>query len=338
MMNGVVVKEFGSELAGQRVGWVAAHENKGDKNDFVHVNIAVGTVATGGGAYTYVDRPSNTAGDADDICWYRTTGIVAGFSMEASISRSEGIHPHGGIATVRQERDDGAGSLFLSGASRIVRVTEEDKRWALSASLLKDSIRQTMKEADVFTHYPSLYYWLNGMMCHGYLLDRAKIDVCKTSSMLIVDTKMAATTQRQIVAAGKIIEGLDANIAGDVLMRESLKVNSETNPEVFEESRRVLEVREKAISGAAANLLVPSLVHTPVGNGPGSRSFPYMGAYPDNERANFGIELDALRRGNTSIADVELARELKELKERRLWAGHGLATLAEMHSLESGLA
>ncbi|HRV76310.1 MAG TPA: hypothetical protein P5247_02940, partial [Candidatus Saccharimonadales bacterium] len=119
MSRDVIVKEFGPEMAGQRVGWVTTQVDEREDSDYVHVNLAVGTVGEEGATYSYADL--SEIGGGKGYHQLSTIGIVNGFSIEASVSRSEGIHPHDGYAFERQDKGGDTGRLFLGGASRVVR-------------------------------------------------------------------------------------------------------------------------------------------------------------------------------------------------------------------------
>jgi hypothetical protein len=340
MSKDVIVKQFGSEMAGQRVGWVTTQVDEREKSDYVHVNLAVGTVGEEGATYSYVDL--SEAGGGQGYHQRSTTGIVNGFSIEASVSRSKGIYPHAGYAFERQDKGDDTGRLFLCGASRAVRGMEEaDKRWAMTAPELKDAIREAMQEADIFAHYPALYYLTNGLMCHGFLLDRARISTTEVPAMLIADPEMADTTEAQIEVARKVIAELQTNIETDELMLSRLTVNSdipaEEVPDAFTTARDSVNSHEVAMARTAEGLIVASLVYNPVGHGPGGRTYPYMGAHPGDKDRDFAIELAALKAKNIAPADHELGKEPRELRARLSWAQQGCAVLRTLNLAEDGI-
>lgn len=340
MSRDVIVQEFGPEMAGQRVGWVSAKQDDREDSDYVHVNVAVGTVGEEGGVYSYADL--SEVGGGQGYHQRSTTGIVNGFSIEASVSRSEGIHPHGGYAFEIQDKGEDPGRLFLGGASRVVRgMDEAEKQWALTAPELKDAIREAMEEADIFAHYPTLYYLINGLSCHGFFLDRARISTTEVPGMLIADPEMANTTETQIGLARKVITELQTNIETDELMLSRLTVNSdipaEEVPDAFATARDSLNNHEVAMARAAEGLIVASLVYNPVGHGPGSRTYPYMGAHPGDKDRDFAIELEALKAKNIAPANHELGKELKELRARLSWAQQGCAVLRTLNLAEDGV-
>jgi hypothetical protein len=220
-------------------------------------------------------------------------------------------------------------------------MEEADKRWALTALELKDAIREAMQEADIFGHYPALYYLTNGLMCHGFFLEKARMIGADVSELFIADPEMADTTEKQIDSARKICAELQAGIETDELMRSRLTVFSDVPasdiPDIFVESRRWLQTHEEAMAEASKGLIIPGLVYNPAGRGPGSRSYPYMGAHPGDDNRNFGHELEALRHKDVSRADYELSEELKELRARLVWAQQGCAVLRSLNLTEDGV-
>ncbi|USN97292.1 MAG: hypothetical protein H6799_02875 [Candidatus Nomurabacteria bacterium] len=340
MSRDVIVKEFGPEMAGQRVGWVTTQVDEREDSDYVHVNLAVGTVGEEGATYSYADL--SEIGGGKGYHQLSTIGIVNGFSIEASVSRSEGIHPHDGYAFERQDKGGDTGRLFLGGASRVVREMEEaDKQWALTAPELKDAIREAMQEADIFAHYPALYYLTNGLMCHGFFLERARISTTEVPGMLIADPEMANTTEQQIETARKVITELQTNIETDELMLSRLTVNSDIPagevPDAFVTARESINAHEVTMARTAEGLIAASLVYNPVGHGPGSRTYPFMGAHPGDKDRDFAIELKALKAKNIAPANHELGKELKELRARMLWAQQGCAVLRTLNLAEDGV-
>lgn len=313
----VTVREFSHNLAGQRVGWVTAQEDpEPDFSDLVHVTVAIGTVGVEGAKCTYVEMESGRGHHRDS-----SPGISNAFSVGAIVSRQGGIHPSN-FSSGRQPRGERAGGLMVTGASlRPESTAEENKRWADGPSELAEALHSAMDSSGVALHYPSLYYLMNGAMCHnGILKVCAQPPEYNPGPLLIADPEMAEETQKQAKLAEQLTEELRAGIAEDKSMMGRLTIFLDKPaceiPEVFVASRRKMEECEANLAKLAEQLIVSGHVYLPAGFRPSGRSYPYMGAHPGDDERNFGQELVALKNKDVGPADYQLGAEVKELKAR----------------------
>ncbi len=266
-------------------------------------------------------------------------GILNAFSIGAIVSRQGGIHPSN-FSFGRQPRGERAGGLMVTGASlRPESTAEENKHWADGPSELAGAIHSAMDSSGVALHYPSLYYLMNGAMCHnGILKVCAQPPEYNPGPLLIADPKMAEETQKQAKLAEQLTEELKAGIVEDESMMGRLTIFSDKPaceiPEVFVASRRKMEECEGKLASIAEQLMVAGHVYLPAGFRPSGRSYPYMGAHPGDDERNFGQELRALNHSNIKPAKQELDLELREFNARFKWAQQGVQSLRALRIAE----
>ncbi len=325
-MQTVVTKEYPADLAGERVGWTSVEEIN-DNPDLVGVNVVVATVGTQGAKHGYHQHE----GESERLYSSRSDeGFVAVAGLFVMISREKGIDPHGSTYFRAEERrGEGAGSILLNGGSGYHDFVPEDdaKSWADSATELLGLLKDGLARKDVADHYPTVYYYLNGMQGHDGYRSRNSLRDSNPQELFLADSTMAKTTKKQVAAVNGVVTSLEGVKTEDERMKQRLTVFSDIPAgdvsDAFVKSRQTVAAYEQAVLAALPNMYASPLVYLPIGFRPSGRSWPYMDAVARTEQEAFGIELSALQSGQTGRVNHELDRETKELEHRLEFARQG---------------
>ncbi len=340
----VIVKEFGPEMAGTRVGWSAIYD-EGMLDGWSSVNIAAGTVGPEGASVSYELRER----DGEPLI-LRSTDSTKGFialnGMSLGIDRNEpaSAQEHNAFRSLRAKDTSNHihPDVIMTQAGedhhRLERVQAKAK-WTDSMPELIQDVKRAMKDEDLEEYYPLAYYTANVAFVHGLRLELP--ETVAPRDVLVPDPDMQTETLDQIQVAKALESGLVRQILENKKMKGELNpfnaLNPADIPHKFEASRRVMHELEESVVVADDQLHTRVGLYLPTGFNSGGREWPYMNAAEKDENHAFGLELDALNEGNVDPANRELRRELTELEKRDEYAQHGYASLRLLHTVEGSL-
>lgn len=333
---------FGSNKAGERVGWVAVSEidrTMEDETTPVAVHIVTATVGPEGawlGQSTYENRDGSKSEPFD-----AQSGFLAVSAISTVLASKEGSFK-GDESNLRYLRPSvsscGPKTLgLLSQGDCLGMYGEKDtsKQWAQGKDAILGLLRERLQDKGFGDRYSQLYYWLNmnvgqttGMPYHNF-------DGVHPDDLLLPDKSMKTKTLEQLRLAYDIESLFSQALANDHLMQRRLTVFSDVPAgrvtEVFTENRRSAHELEIKIRDKAAQLAVGRLVWSDVGT---TRSWPYMNAGESNEAKAFGMELSGLKDRNIEPASGELDREINELTVRQKKAQFGAMRFLKLSDIE----
>ena len=340
---------FTPEMAGKRVGWVSTAEIRNGtpvETTPISVNVVSATVGPDGAWFGH--RTSENPGDKPIAEQEGFLAVAAFSAILVSPTRNKWeeefnlAYLHQGRRDASQQLDRSGGRLLDRGVDRGQYSNEDiSVDWAKGPDELIDLLKEKLNDAGFKARYPQLYYWLNGTIARtpGSQLTAEGFEGISIDDLLLPDKKMQRTTRGQLERAQYIVELLGHSAKDDERMRKRLTVFSDVSaariPDVFVENRRYVAGIETRILEHVSKLAVRQLVHLPIGNRSGGRTWPYMDASEADDGAAFGIELDALKRNSTERADHELAKEHAELRQRQQYAQKGLRRFNEIVHAEA---
>lgn len=339
--NMVVEQEFGPEMVGQRVGWVAITDHQVEK--YVGLHIVASTVKVGGAKVQYEAREE----EGRVVAHRGWDDSVAGFSDTLGLTMIVDTD-QGPSEQVDQEVRWTVGdntSLAINQAADGHNDKEElaaKRIWLPEASDVMPKMKELLEERGIGRYYPLAYYSANLAIAHmgQREFSRDFIKESDATKLLMPDADMVETTQEQISVTEGITAAYSNQIAEDKQMRQCLSVFgdivADDLPRLFTESRRRVAHDEAAVQTHGQSILSYLGIRMPIGVRFGAgRSWPYMDASETDENRAFGHELEALRNRNDELVSRELSKELAELDMRSKHATQGLRVLQELAKLEA---
>ena len=290
--NMVIEREYGPELAGQRVGWAAVTPYPIERFHGIHVVGA--TVAEDGALLQYEDRE----GDSRKRWW---SDAAQGFlaltavtvTVETNASPPDQKTRDYSVGFDREKKNDGR--LFRRGADGHVNEEELDKtrRWFMGSAQFMPGVKQLMEAEDLGEYYPLVYYTANVMSAHPYY-EYQRSSTTPPANLVMPDATMREITQAQQEVVESILQGYRDQLSEDEAMLNNLTVYSDIPaseiPDAFVASRRKVHQAEVAVTENVGKLLTYAGVYLRVGFRPTGRSWPYMDASCADEDKAFGQE------------------------------------------------
>ncbi len=345
--NLVTAKEFGPELADQRVGWSAVTGYGSRRPDKIFsVNLVTATVGEEGASLEY--EPREKDGEEHKAYWSDAAkGFIASAGVSVIIDTEENRDEAPRIGPYWSFEDD---VIRGSSSGRILRVAgdshnDEDeldriKIWAENPSEIIANTRKIMADAGLSDYYSAWYYTANLVLSHESLRSSTPLWGVPAEATVLPDANMQKSTQAEIVTASSIVDNLTAADQIDETMMRSLTVfgdvPAEEIPAAFQASREKIFDIENQVREIEKRLNTQIGVYLPVGC---TRTWPYISAdiEPTDERA-FGMELHRLKEGNPGLAQSELKDERSELEYRKNHAARGVTALQLLARAETNLA
>jgi hypothetical protein len=344
--NLITVKEFGPELAGQRVGWstVLGYGLRPDKVFGVH--IATATIDEDGASIQY--EPREKDGEEVKAYWSDAAkGFIAAAGVSVIIITDQDPDEAPRIGPYWSFEDD---IVAGSSSGRILRVAggahnDEDELyatrvWAENPAETVANVKKSMTEAGIPDHYPTWYYTANMALAHESFRSGTGFGRLPVEAALLPDAGMQEATQAEIATARSMVEDLTDADETDATMLTNLtvfgNVPAKEIPPAFEASREKLYGIEQRLMETEKRLNTQVGIYLPVGC---VRTWPYISAdiKPSDGRA-FGAELRHLREGDPGLAQSELKQERSELEYRKKHAAQGVAALQALARAEAELA
>lgn len=338
----VVVKEFGPEMAGERVGWSAMY-NEGMYEGWTSVNIAAATIGDEGAAITYETREVDGEKKilvSHDSTWgfLGLAGVSIAFDTKVAqpkTMREVDVE----FANARTPQDGSHPDMIMTkaGASHNdSELMQAKAAWTDSMPGLMGDVKQMMKDESLSEYYPLVYYTANVAFAHEATLKLPK--EVGAEDLLMPDGSMQEETKQQIKIAQTMEACLADQVGEDVKMKNNLtafgSVAPADVPQAFESSRRVMHRLEKGVFTANEQLHAKTGLYLPIGYSFGGRTWPFMNASREVEGEAFGRELYALQNGDADIPRSELEDELAELGRRHTYAKQGRAALSMLSVAE----
>lgn len=330
----ITAMEFGPELAGERVGWVAFTKPENPELAHVAVDVVVGTVDDGGARYGYFETE-----EGERLYSGKTSeGLIAVTALRMLAHRDEPFDEfRSGLWIGVPERRNDISSVVAHGVGGSNGPEEEAKRWADSQTSLLQTIRDGLTEHGVADNYPGVYYGLNTKAGQYALKQDASRDI---AGLLLADPDMSEMTHQQVKASAQIGRLLTEIRAYDHLMLRQLTVFGDASadlvPTYFRASRRQVADKERATQTMADQLVIQSAAYLPVGSRPYGRTWPYMDPMEADEDKAFGRELRELEAGkDIDVTYRELQREIGEVEMRLDHARRGHAVLLALSQAEA---
>jgi hypothetical protein len=332
----VVVKEFGPEQAGQRVGWVHANKYEGEHLDLVEVGMAVATVGDDGAVVSYLDyKDGKKCYTSDSI-----RGFLAATALQVVLPAEDANlndlsqidYMSSGPRVFGPSFKVGEVFAGLSPMYSVYTIGDDSLQWA-EGDDFATTIKTVMGAHGLAQAYPAVYLALNNSILHADL--RPTDD---SSTAPVVDREMNTITTTEQSEAALILNRLLTARAVDELSLSRLTMFSGTSaqegPDRFAEARRTVSKLESEITQSAGRMLFKWGTFLPIGFRPGGRTWPYMDPMVADESVAFGRELEGLRNGDVSTARYELEYELKELDKRYEYAKKGFQVLEALITAE----
>ena len=329
----ITEREFGRELAGEQVGWVALTSAGYEGSPFVGAHLAMATVGDWGARVQCEAQITNDGGVRKTTA---IPGLVKGFQAVASVSVIFDTEkpPHEQTRSMFMITDRVGGELNFSDMQALHLAGEPNiefeellrsREWAMSPKDLMAAMRARLVERGLERFYPSVYYTANLLLTHeAYMEGMADLPANKA---VMPDPDMTETTKGQVELAAKITADLEAQIREDTKIRKDIKFMSSVSgqvPEEFVASRHRVAAAEAAVIESSNSLLAYEGVYLPVGI---SRSGPYMDATKTDEERAFGKQLSQLQRYMRGPVRNELGWEIGELEQRLKFTHQGLKAL-----------
>lgn len=335
--NLVTEVEFGSELAGQRVGWSTVTGYGRRSDEILAVHIAMATVGEEGASFEYESREHE--GKPIKAFWSDAAkGFVAMAGISVVVDRTRSPKDQERIGPYYVFDDDlirgsseGRPLRTAGGAAESIDELDEKRSWLEGAGEIISSVKENMRQADLTDYYPNVYYTANMLLGHEQSNRGSSLGKVAVEDVLLPDSDMHVATVQEIHVASTIERALSAEHTEDGKMLRNLSVfgdiPTEDIPSAFRASRIKVAKSEQSAVAAKKQLYTQAGIFLPIGFH-GGRSWPYMSAdLPlDDERA-FGRELRGLEHGKTKLAESELEREIEEIEARARHASQGVNAL-----------
>lgn len=333
----VVVKEFSSELAGQRVGWVAVQESV-DLPDTTFVHVMTATVGDEGAIYGYEPY---THGDTT-IKYHSgssTNGLSAVASMTIPVNSTmtgideRYIHVVSANNTISDINILSSSTPGLDAA--VYNSPYNTDNWADSARGIRELLKDRLTAADLMHLYPAIYYAMNMTFMHE--LTVPKSPDYSSADFSIPDPAMAKQTVAETAKAQEILQQLRAivlfNDAALSIIKQPDSRPSSDLAECFRASRYYVRRAELDAVNVSESMTAPTGVLRPIGS---VLTWPYMD--PELPGADgFTVELNALESGDIGTVVRAIGRENKAAARRITYAAAGVSVLRLLNQQEASL-
>jgi hypothetical protein len=327
-----VDRQYSEEVAGRRVGWIAVTQ-RGDSPEYQDVHLVMSTVGAEGASIKHqvssegetVDRFYNedSEGFSDTIA----------LSMMASANEEPAEQDYKILRWFLGEDHP----IFVSAESHTDReALEASKLWVPSPTDAMPLMKSLLHDRGLIAYYPMVYYTANLIAGHkGFrAYPNGVIRETDTSKLLMPDASMHDTTEGQVDIARQIAAIHAQQIKEDAAMQTNLTVFGDVPaakiPDEFISSRLFVGDLERI----SVKLSQRALTYVGVYLRPREKVGVNMDASATIEDHAFERELAALRSGDVSMTQRELAREIDELILRGGYVGNALNTLSLLSELE----
>lgn len=219
-----VDQEFGSELAGQRIGWAALTEGRTGEDRF-QVNIVTTTISDSGAT---IEHEVPNGEFAPQV---RTEGFEDTLAWTLMLDNDEDEDWRRYYTTVNWSAVDNTSRAIELAADVSRNVPEELKakrEWTTDTTELLPTIKAALAERGLERHYPLVYYTTNVLVAHEALLDWTTSREYRGPTLRpmpqyqLPDPSMREQTTEQIALCKKVAEAYGSQAAAGPTLKAVL--------------------------------------------------------------------------------------------------------------------
>jgi len=339
----VVEKEFGAELTGQRIGWVAT--TKRGLGDAIDVQMVSTTVGENGARLRHVNIYHEVDGETKSYPAY--FGEEEGF--KDTIALTILIDPEKPPETqwpneyrMSLGENDYTALRFAAEAHNNPEELEANRIWLPSYLQIMPTLRELLKDRGMEEYYPLVYFAGNMAVGHNTTrrFNRWSLEETDNQKLYMPDPSMNEVTNKQARIVATLAAELKFQISEDTQMLDNISPFGDIPPDqiadAFRDSRLRVNEAESRVFELSRKLLTYFGVYLRVGDGGenGSRAMA-LDASEKDERRSFGGVLAYLEKKDIDTPRKVLKDEIKELNGRLNYAADGLQVLQALAKLET---